>query len=152
MNSLKCSSFDFRLISLYNGSKLRNEPNQQSVMKPSKMKEIHERHNPGRKGFDHSSFFKYRDGLTIHRVYKVDDNRYYLVFSTDRTFESSSLHYRVAKFYSPTGKIRVLGYDTYASKFRKKSGVPLPDDIEHSLEMLKKNGHSGWISGTRIHG
>jgi len=123
-------------------------------MKPSKMKEIHENEwNPRRRSsYDdpRMSFFEARKDMTIHRVYKIDDSTWYLVFSTERT-KAGVGHYRVARF-KDNGKISILGYGTTATKFVKTNGIPSPDEIEKSAEIKRDNGHTPWLIGSKVYG
>lgn len=108
-------------------------------MKPSEIKERHEKAT----SFDRFDFFSIREGLTIHRVYKEDEDTFYLVFTTERIRESGMPHYRVAKFYTGSGRIWVDGYDSYASKYRE---MPTPEEAK------TMTGKTKWMNGKKIYG
>ena len=99
--------------------------------------------------FQRFSFFKYREGLTIHQIRKINENQYMMIFSTNATRQVPFMHYRVARFFVPTGTISVLVKKgtTKAVKFTDfPAGIPNPDRVD---DVIKR---SEWKTGTKIYG
>jgi hypothetical protein len=122
-------------------------------MNGSEIKEIHEeKYFPHQRAADRESFFRFRDGIEIHAVCEAPgDNRKYFVFDTDWIRRNSKLstEYRVGRLDTESGKILVMGYGSIATKFRE---VPTAEEITEAEEIMKDNGHRGWLPGNKIYG